>query len=203
MADNAGDHMSQLTITGQSTVHNLNVIAFQSPVYGQINSVQTKTEAVHFPIKLAQPSMQLDVQFANETDFETFQKFVRNHQTQLSSNSSALLTLNWPERSIINNTGFIPSFKAGGMRWNVAPRARFEIALITSMASGQTDLASTAANWQAIYGGLGGIFGGISELAPPTAAQIQQNLLQTGINLVTGLPVVGAAASSILSGSGI
>lgn len=188
---------SQLVITGRSTSWALNVVGFTSPMYGQINSSQTKGLAVHFPIKYAQPVLQIDVQFSNELEFQAFQAFVRNHQQQANYDSTALLTLNWPQRSMYNFTGFIPKCIAGGMRANYAPRARLEINLVNSFMSQRTDFASLAANWRSIYGGFGSS-GGI--LAPPSAAEQQQNLVTQGQNLLTGqfigfLP--GGSASGI------
>lgn len=175
--------MSHLTITGRSTTWSMNVVAFSSPIYGQINSTQTKSMAVHFPIKYAQPVLQIDVQFANEREFQAFQAFVRNHQQQINYNSAALLTLNWPQRGIYNYTGFIPKCVAGGMRANYAPRARLEIKLVDSFVTKRTDLASVAANWNSIYGGFGSS-GGVLDF--PSAAEQQQNILTQGQSLVNG-----------------
>jgi hypothetical protein len=175
--------MSRLTITGRSTTWTMNVVGFSSPIYGQINSSQTKGLAVHFPIKYAQPTFQIDVQFANEIEFQAFQAFVRNHQQQVNYNSTALLTLNWPQRGIYNHTGFIPKCQAGGMRANYAPRARIEINLVDSFVSRRTDLASVAANWNSIWGGFGSS-GGI--LAFPSAAEQQQNIISQGQSLING-----------------
>lgn len=183
---------SFLTITGQSTQWTMNVVAFSSPIYGQINSVQTKSLAVHFPIKMAMPDMSIDVQFYNQTDFQNFQAFARNHQQQLSTNSTALLTFNWPERGIYNYTGFIPKMQAGGARANYAPRARIEVTWVDSMITARTDLASVAANWRSIYGGIG-MPNGV--LALPTAAQMDQNIVQFGQNPLNG------AFVSVLGGS--
>jgi hypothetical protein len=185
--------MSRITVSGQGQVYSLNVISFSSPIFAQVNSVQTKTLAVHFPIKMAQPSLNINVQFANETDFQVFQNFVRNHQQQVVQDATTLLTFNWPDRSIINNTGVIPRFKAGGMRANYAPMANFEIYLVDSITSARTDIASLAANWNSIYGGLGG-GGGV--LQAPTAGQLLGlGLLQPGQNIATAL------ASSLFGGN--
>lgn len=147
--------MSQLIITGLTSSWAMNVIDYSSPIFGQINSAQTHGLAVHFPIKMAQPDLVLNVQFNNQLNFQNFGLFVRNHQQQLASNAAALLTFNWPQRSILNFTGFIPHFQAGGARANYAPRARIAVSLVKSFITGQTDIASVAANWQAIYGGIG------------------------------------------------
>lgn len=183
---------SFLTITGQSIQWRMNVVAFSSPIYGQINTSQTKSLAVHFPIKLAMPDMSMDVQFSSQDTFQAFQAFVRNHQQQLSTNSTALLTFNWPQRSIVNWTGFIPKMTAGGARANYAPRARIGVSWVSSLVTARTDLASVAANWRTIYGGIGMPNG---MLALPTAAQMEQNIVQFGQNPLNGqfISVVGGS----------
>src|SRR5262249_3942049 len=101
--------MSQLTISSLTRAFKMNVLAFTSPFYGSITSAQTRTEAVHFPIKISQPEIQFDVVFRGQTEFESFQRFVRNHQKQVLVTTS-LLTLQWPERNIYNWSGVIKSF---------------------------------------------------------------------------------------------
>lgn len=188
--------MSHLLITGQSTTWSMNVLGFSSPVYGQINTAQTHTLAVHFPIKLSQPALQMDLVFRGEPEFEAFQRFVRNHQQQLSQDSSALLTFNWPERSINNFTGYITSCKAGGQRANYAPHLRIVVELVNSFVTQRTDYASFAANWRSIYGGFGSANG---VLAMPTAAEQQQNIINLGQSLITGqfVSVVGGSPNGV------
>lgn len=187
-----------LIITGQSTSYAMNVIAFSSPIYGQINTAQTKSLAVHFPIKMSQPVLQFDVQFSSEQTYQAFQAFVRNHQQQLSTNATALLTFTWPVRAILNFTGFISQFQAGGKRFNPAPRARFVVNLVDSYITARTNMASLAANWRSIYGGIG-LPNGV--LAAPTAAQQQQNITSQGINLLTGQPVAQTSGGGIVTGT--
>lgn len=171
--------MTQMTITGQSTIWTLNVISYQSPIYGQINSAQTKTMAVHFPIKMAQPDLQVTVQFKTQGEFQGFQQFVRNNQQQISMNPAALLTFNFPARAMYNWSGFIPELQAGGARANYAPVARFNVVLVNSYVTQQTDLASTANAWQSIFGGLGGS-GGVL-----TAGNLIAQPVQSAINIAT------------------
>lgn len=146
--------MSQLIIGSLSTSFSLNVVSFASPMYEETSSAQTRNLAVHFPIKMAQPSLTLDVVFSSELEFENFQRFIRNHQQQAVA-STQLLTLIWPERGINNWTGVCKQFQGGGMRFNPMPRARIEIDLVDSMVSSRTEIASVAMNWKAIYGGIG------------------------------------------------
>ena len=168
--------MSHLVVSNRAQGIAINVLAFSSPMFGSIQSAQTKKEAVHFPIKISQPEVQFDVVFRGEREFETFQKFVRNHQKQALVNTE-LLTLSWPERNINNWTGTIKSFKGGGQRFNVAPRARFVVELVNSMVSTRTDLASTSAGWRSIYGEYGPVG---SVLRLPTVAEGQALMTTTG-----------------------
>lgn len=214
--------MSQLIIGSISTTFALNVVSFSSPMYEETSSAQTKTMAVHFPIKMAQPSLQLDVVFSSELEYENFQRFIRNHQQQAVANTQ-LLTLIWPERSINNWTGVCKSFVGGGMRFNPMPHARLEIDLVGSMVSSRTEIASVAMNWRAIYGGIGlpdgvldeasltpyqaltqygevladGQFAGISRVANFSSAETQGN--------PTGLPTAtpGLGTNGITVGSGL
>lgn len=184
--------VDKLLISGQSTTWEMNVIAFSAPVYGQINTAQTASEAVHFPIKMSQPGLQLDVQFRNEIEFQNFQTFVRNHQKQISTIPSALLTLSWPSRYINNFTGFITKFEAGGMRANYTPRSRFVVTLVDSYVTSRTEMASIAANWQSIYGGIG-LPNGV--LAPPTVAQLQLGAITLPIPTANNSPGVVTGSS--------
>jgi hypothetical protein len=115
--------MSQLTIGSVNQTYALNVVNFQSPLYESMQSAQTKTMAVHFPIKMSQPSLQLELQFSSELEYENFQRFVRNHQQQAIANGQ-LITLVWPQRGINNWTGVIKHFEAGGRRFNPQPSGR-------------------------------------------------------------------------------
>lgn len=146
--------MSKLTLTTTGGQWQLNVLTFSSPLYGTVTSAQTKTMAMHFPIKVTQPDVEFSVIFRSEGDYEGFQRFVRNHQQEaLAKGAGGLCTLNWPQRNIDNWTGVIKKFKAGGMRSNVAPRASFTVDLVDSMVSTRTDI-STIPNlfWETIFG---------------------------------------------------
>lgn len=164
--------MSHLVISSSTQEISMNVLAFASPLYASISSAQTRTKAVHFPIRVTQPDIEFTVIFSSEKKFEEFGRFVRVHQHN-SLGVPSLLTLNWPQRNIVNWTGFIEKFQAGGARRNYTPRATFQVTLITSMVSSRTEIASLASPWQAIYGGIG--LGPDAVLSPPTAAQ-QQDL---------------------------
>jgi hypothetical protein len=139
-----------MTIAGPSVLWTMNVISFSTTLFGQISGTQVQSEAIWFPIKLLQPDIQFDVVFANEADFQDFQNFVRTHQKQ-ASNSTQLLTFNWPVRNIVNWTGFITKFDAGGMRWNVMPRGSFIVSLVDSLITQRTYQGSISSNFNAIY----------------------------------------------------
>lgn len=171
--------MSQLQLLTNSGQFSLNVTAFKSPIYQQIQSAQTKTMEVHFPIKMVQPSIEFQVIFASEEEWETFQRAVRNHQQQAVSKAT-LVTMNWPERSINNWTGYIRRIEAGGQRFNFAPETTVSIDLVDSYVSQRQDYGSIAANWTAIFG-LG--IPGLSVLQPPSAAENQDLISNFGVNV--------------------
>jgi hypothetical protein len=152
--------MSYLTLTGVGQTWQLNVVSFNSPINGQIDTAQVNTMAVHFPIKVVQPTLDLSVQFFSESDYNSFQVFVRAHQQQVLAAPSArtLVTLSWPERNIIAWSGVIKEFKAGGMRANFAPRASFTIDTAQNMVSTVNwTLGSTGSVFSTIFGAGSGI----------------------------------------------
>ncbi len=131
----------------------LNVTSFSSPITGMIDSAQTRTLVHHFPIKALQPELEVEVVFRNENNYEDFQLWVRNVQIDAQNNAiSPILTLWWPQRSIYNWTGIIKAFRAGGVRSNFMPRAKFTIDLVDSMVSSRTNLASLSSNIEEIWG---------------------------------------------------
>ena len=146
--------MSHLTLATNWKSWQMNVLSFNSPVYGTITSVQTKKMAMHFPIRSTQPEVSFNVIFSSERDYEDFQRFVRAHQQKVldSPSTGNVITLNWPQRGITNWTGVIKKFRAGGQRRNHAPIAQFSVDLIDSMVSARTDISSLAPNWQTIFG---------------------------------------------------
>jgi hypothetical protein len=206
--------MSKLVISSRTKGYEMNVVAFTSPIFGSIASAQTRERAIHFVTKAAQPEAQFDVVFRGEHEYEEFQKFVRN-QHQKSLTSASLLTFNWPQRNILNWTGLIKEFKAGGQRFDVAPRARFTVELVDSMMSRRTDFASASMGWRSIYGAAGPVG---SVLAPPSLHEIQetwdiygQDLTNRGVYAPPGvnqaptgnLPVAPAESNpGIVTGSG-
>jgi hypothetical protein len=177
-----------MTIAGPSVLWTMNVISFSTTLFGQISGTQVQSEAIWFPIKLLQPDIQFDVVFANETDFQDFQNFVRTHQKQ-ASNSSQLLTFNWPVRNIVNWTGFITKIDAGGMRWNVMPRTSFIVSLADSLVTQRTYQGSISSNFNAIYDlGIPG-----SVLSP---SALEQQFLSAMTQGATPAPAVAPAPNA-------
>lgn len=180
--------MSKMTLSTADRQYNLNVLSFSSPLFGTISSAQTRYQEQHFPIKALQPDISLDVIFSNEQDYENFQRFVRNHQLDAQANAN-LVTLNWPERNIDNYTGLIKQFRAGGMRYNFAPRASFQVDLVNSSVSTRTEVSAISTLFTDILG----IGTSTGVLATPTPSQENyfNNLLNIGTNILTGSGGVG------------
>ncbi len=144
--------MSHLVIKTIFGSFRMNVLSYNSPVFGTMASVQTRTMLQHFPIKANQPEIQFDVQFSSEQEYERFQKFVKSTQNYALTVGQESITLNWPERGIDNWTGVIKEFRAGGMRRNYAPRARFTVDLVVSMVSKKQLYGSTGSPFSSILG---------------------------------------------------
>lgn len=204
--------MSQLVVSssGQSDFY-LNVLNFDSPVFGEMNSGQTRTQVQYFPIKAMQPALVCDVIFPSEAQWEQWQYWVRQHMlnmlnTNFNSGSPGV-TLNWPERSINNWTALIPTAKAGGMRRNYTPRVRVEFQLIVSLVSDFQSFFSFGSSWEGLFG-MGANLDGILSLpedvqggavTPGTAGVIlgggAAGPIDTSTSLIPGLsPITGAGS---------
>jgi hypothetical protein len=138
------------TYAGEFT---MNVLRFSAPMFGTMMSGQTKKMMVYFPIKAQHPELQLDVIFASQAEYRAFQNFVRTHHLNALTNYvEPGVTLFWPARNIMNWTGLIHSFKAGGERFHYAERASFAIELIDSFVSQRTFVVSQAPLFDTVYG---------------------------------------------------
>lgn len=154
--------MSQLVVRGHNgAVFRLNVTQFRSPMSASINSVQTRTMMQHFPIRAGQPDIQFTVHFASVKDKHDFQSFVRDHQrnTQRSpafaeGSDGGAVVLQWPERDILNWTGYIVSMPVSEPRFEYAPKVTFGVALVESLMSNRTFIASYGNDWTSIPGQL-------------------------------------------------
>lgn len=170
--------MSQMLLSGAyfNDIY-LNVLSFSSPIFQQFVSAQTKHMIVHFPIKTNQPSISFAVQFSNERDYETFQRFVRKHQIVSVGEGQKVpeIFISWPERNM-NFTGFIKKFQAGGKRFNVAPRAQFSVDLIKSFVSEKTNVSSRGTPFTNVYGPqidiLRDVLSDITDFLPSIADQL-------------------------------
>jgi hypothetical protein len=164
--------MSQMILSGAyfQDIH-LNVLSFSSPIFQQFVSAQTKHMIVHFPIKTNQPNISFSVQFSNEADLETFQRFIRKHQVTSVGEAQAVpeVKIKWPERNM-DFTGFIQKFQAGGKRFNVAPRAQFTVILVKSFVTDKTTVSSKGSPYTKVYGPqiniLKEIIGDVTDLLP-------------------------------------
>lgn len=159
--------MSTLTVTGSTGAWSLNVVSFSSGLYSLMGGTQIRQAAVWFPIKPSQPEVTFDVVFRTEAEFQNFQNWVRSQQ-ELALTSTELITLYWPERNILNWTGTIDKVVAGGMRFNVAPRMRFTVALIDSLVTSRTFISSFINSWQYVYG----LDSPSGVMSPPTPQQL-------------------------------
>lgn len=151
----SGDDVSQLRCSGSDQddfFHNC--LSIQSPIFGQMNSAQTKSKIQYFPIKAHQPEIQFNVIFTSQDLWEDWQVWVRTNMTKAQGangqSGNIGVTLNWPERSINNWSGIILKQKAGGMRYNYAPRDSFTVELVNSLVSNSTTIASFGTAWQSI-----------------------------------------------------
>ena len=149
--------MSKLVVKGhRGKQFKLNVTQFRSPMNAQITSAQTKTMLQHFPIRAGQPDINFTVKFRSQSDKHDFQTFVRDHQLNAQNEDGSLrtaVTLWWPERNIENWTGHIVEYRVveRGFR-DPAPSVTFGVALIDSLMSEHTRLASFGSSWTAIWG---------------------------------------------------
>ena len=101
------------------------------------------------------------MQFSSIKAHHDFWDFVRDHQrnTQTANYapgstplSRGAVTLMWPERNIINWTGYIVSMPVREARFDYAPKVTFGVALMDSMLSESTTNASLGADFATIIG---------------------------------------------------
>jgi len=204
--------MSQLRVsaTGQTDFF-LNVVSFDSPIIGEMNSGQTRTIVQYFPIKSMQNDLVCDVIFPSEAAWQQWQLWVY----QLQINCQQLNTtgglpgvqLNWPERGINQWSALIPQSPAGGKRANYAPRQSIQFQLIVNLVSNLTIFQSWGAGWQSLYSN-NYLNGSIADslLNPPTSgvgtvtpgnAAIMANSASTGNTTSgTGVQIPGVSYSA-------
>jgi hypothetical protein len=192
--------MSQLRVsgTGQADFY-LNVLSFDAPITGELNSAQTQTQIQYFPIKAFQMELICDVIFPSENLWQQWQAWVRQNMIN-AQNSNATgnpgVTLNWPQRNINNWTGIIPSAKAGGMRANYTPRTRVEFQLVVSLVSNLDIFSSIGSGWQGLFGST--TVGATADPILSLAENFLGGSITPGNSAIFG--AVTSAASSIIPG---
>lgn len=152
--------MSKLIIKGHDGARfELVINQFRSQMSASINSVQTRTMMHHFPIRAGQPDIQFTAQFPSIDAKHKFQDFVRDHQRnalndkyQSSDSGNGAITLLWPERDILNWTGYIVSMPVREVRFEYAPRVTFGVSLVDSMLSERTFGSSIGNSFWTIAG---------------------------------------------------
>ena len=148
--------MSQLRVsaTGQTDFY-LNVLSFDSPIIGEMNSGQTRTIVQYFPIKSMQNDLVCDCIFPNESVWQQWQLWVYqlmvNSQQLNSTGGLPGVQLNWPERGINQWSAIIPQSPGGGSRRNYTPRQSIKFQLIVNLVSNLTIFQSFGTAWQSLY----------------------------------------------------
>jgi hypothetical protein len=197
--------MSQLIVTAPSQdPFYMNVLSMSSPVFGEMNSAQTKSQVQWFPIKAMQPEIQFNVIFPTENEWEDWQVFCRtnmvNSQGTNNTTGNAGVTLNWPQRSINEWSGLITKTNAGGRRFNVAPRATFVVQLVNSLVSNSTNFGSFGVSmWQAIFGA-GSNTDTLLQLPEALASSLSSGRLNQQSGTVAGNTSVLNGVSNVVAG---
>lgn len=135
--------MSKMLLKGSNGERfELNVTQFRSPMSASIASAQTRKMMHHFPIRAGQPDIQFTVQFRSIDDHHKFRDFAREHQLGTHNanynTKEGMVTLMWPERDIINWTGYITNMPGREVRFEYAPKVTFGVALVDSLLSERT-----------------------------------------------------------------
>lgn len=154
--------MSKLFLRGHTGQRfELNITQFRSPMSASIASVQTRTRQHHFPIRAGQPDIQFTAHFTSVDAKHAFTNFVRDHQlhTRMADygpgstpGQRGLVSLMWPERDIVDWTGYITSLPVREPRFEYAPRVTFGVTLVDSLMSSSTTGGSLGNPWQFILG---------------------------------------------------
>jgi hypothetical protein len=200
--------VSQLRVSaaGQQDFY-LNVLSFDSPITGEMNSGQSRSAIQYYPIKAYQPELQCEVIFPSEALWQAWQTWSRQNMVnaQVSGATNGACTLNWPERNINNWTGIIASAKAGGMKFNYTPRTTISFMLVVSLVSNAGAFAQVLNAVASLTGGSAsgaGTFGGVDNvLTPPSTTSTTSTApaLLGGSNNLLGGSGVGSLASNLNS----
>lgn len=148
--------MSKLILTGHNGARfELSVTQFRSPMSAQINTVQTRYMQQHFPIRAGQPDIQFTVHFSSVDDKHDFQTFVRDHQRNAQKalfEESGTVSLMWPERNIIDWSGYIVSMPVREARFEYAPKVTFGVSLVESLMTKRTFIGSYGSGFGSVIG---------------------------------------------------
>lgn len=152
--------MSRLIVRGHDgREFKLVVTQFSSPMSASINSVQTRRQMNHFPVRAGQPDIQFTAHFTSQDAKHEFHDFVRDHQLNAleddyleSSTSGSSVTLLWPERDITSWTGYIVDVPVEEVRFDYAPKLTFGVMLVDSLMSTRTFGASIGSSAESIFG---------------------------------------------------
>lgn len=190
--------MSQLIVRGHDGARfALNVTQFRSAMNAAINTVQTRTMAHHFPIRAGQPDIQFTVQFRSIDEHHAFRDFVRSHQRNTLSDryvsaSDGAVVLNWPERDIVDWSGYIVSMPGREVRFEYAPRVTFGVALVNSMMTQRTFNFSRGNSFWSILGDALGTYQplpiDLADFQLPTPPSSQQPANATENDIPTNTP---------------
>jgi hypothetical protein len=196
--------LSQLRVSaiGQQDFY-LNVLSFDSPIVGEMNSAQTRGQIQYFPIKAFQPNLTASVIFPSEAQWQSWQAWVRDNMVNTQNSNftgNPGCTLNWPERNINNWIAVIPTAKAGGMRRNYAPHTSIDFQLITSLVSKLGVFASFGTSWQGLFGA-GSNLDSVLQL-PENIGSIFGSTTPGNGNAIATANSTGAPLSSLIPGLG-
>jgi hypothetical protein len=154
--------VSKLILKGHGGARfDLNITQFRSPMSASIASVQTRTRQHHFPIRAGQPDIQFTAHFTTLDEKHRFTNFVRDHQQNTQKSrftpgstpyQRGLVTLMWPERNIVDWTGYITNLPVREPRFEYAPKVTFGVMLVDSLMSVSTTSASQGNSWWFIRG---------------------------------------------------
>lgn len=142
----------RMTCSGVNFGVDLKVLSFESPMTGEIVSVQTKEAVHHFPVRASQQALRLNVIFSSTQEYMRVQDFIRAAQMwAIRTVENPEIVLYWPERGINNWTGVIRDFRAGDERFNHAPKASIEFLLVDSMLSQKTWASSMGEDFRKFF----------------------------------------------------
>lgn len=148
--------MSQLRLSASGqTDFFLNVLSFDAPIVGEMNSGQTRQLVQYYPIKSMQNDLVCNCIFPSEAIWQQWQNWVYqlmiNCQDLNARGGLPGVQLNWPERGINEWSAVIPKSEGGGRRANYTPRQTIQFQLLVNLVSNLTIFQSWGTAWQTLY----------------------------------------------------